>query len=109
MSRKARCIVCRLLEWTNREKRLTFFQFFHTLKRDPEVVVVFPSCRVVQELDVADIDDGLGSEEVSVSGGERRESRRHELTIVMLSRWCAGSVDAWATKASDGGGDEPGV
>lgn len=53
-------------------ERLTFFQFFHTFKRDPEIVFIFPSCRVVQQLDVANIDNGLCSEEADVSGGERR-------------------------------------
>jgi hypothetical protein len=36
---------------------LTFFQFFHTLKRDSKVVIVFPSCRIVQKLNVSDVDD----------------------------------------------------
>lgn len=38
---------------------LTLFQFLDTFKRDPEVVVVLPSRRVVEQLDVSDVYDRL--------------------------------------------------
>lgn len=39
--------------------RLTLFQLFHTFKRDSKVVIIFPSCRIVQQLDVSNVDDRL--------------------------------------------------
>jgi hypothetical protein len=49
---------------------LTFLQFFHTFERDPELVFIIESRRIVQKLYVTDIDDGL------IGGGRWRAQKR---------------------------------